>query len=250
MRGFSLIEMAVVLMIVGTLLSGVLVAVSQTMESGRRTNALVQLRQVEEALYGFAQTYGRLPCPATAATAGREAPTTLTAVGGACTGAHGFVPGATLNMFGTINSDGLLLDPWGNPLRYSVSTDTAGGFAAFTSVAGMQALYDDVSTELVAGANMLRVCDTAACTNVIFANTAPAVVLSMGANWATYTSALEQANSGNGGTTLVNGSNTYRIPDNDDFVSTTYSEENFDDLLVWLSPHILFNRLISASKLP
>lgn len=229
--GFSLIEMAVVLMIVGTLLSGVLMAVGQSMESGRRTNTAVQLRQVEEALYGFALTMERLPCPSTLASAGREALIPPVA-GGLCTQAHGFVPYVTLGLFGTINSDNLLTDPWGNPLRYSVSTELAMGSPAFTSSAGLKTLYDFANTLLVPGDDMLRVCNSAAC-GTILADTVPALVWSMGPNGAGFTSADETEN-------------------NDDditFVSRTYSEEFFDDQLVWLSPHVLFNRLINAGQL-
>lgn len=71
-RGFSLIEMAVVLLILGTLMSGVLVAVTQTTESNRRSNARTQLRTIEEALYGYAQAFGSLPCPASVTSAGAE----------------------------------------------------------------------------------------------------------------------------------------------------------------------------------
>jgi len=247
-HGFSLIEMAIVLMILGTLLSGVLMAVGQSTENARRTKALVQLRQVEEALYGYAQSMGRLPCPATAATAGSEAPITLPAAGGVCTAAHGFVPATTLGLFGAFNADGLLLDPWSNPLRYSVSTKAVGANRAFTSTLGLRALYAAVSTELVAGGTMLNVCDNSACSAVTLADTVPAVLISMGANWAAFTHANELANAS--GATLVNGGNTYSVTNTNTFVSTNYSEENFDDQLVWLSPHVLFNRLISAGKLP
>jgi prepilin-type N-terminal cleavage/methylation domain-containing protein len=248
-QGFSLIEMAIVLMILGTLLSGVLMAVGQSTENARRTRALVQLRQVEEALYGYAQSMGRLPCPATAATAGREAPITLPAAGGVCTAAHGFVPATTLGLFGAVNADGLLLDPWSNPLRYSVSTKAVGANRAFTSTLGLRALYAAVSTELaVGGGTLLSVCDNSTCSGLTLADTVPAVLISMGANWAAFTHANELANAS--GANLVNGGNTYSVTNTNTFVSTNYSEENFDDQLVWLSPHVLFNRLISAGKLP
>src|SRR5688500_2018312 len=113
-KGFSLIEMAMVLMIIGTLMGGILVAVSQTTENSRRATARNQLREVETALYGFAQLNGRLPCPALHDSNGIEDPDG----GGGCTRSNGFVPSATLNLNGAVNADGLLLDPWGNPLRY------------------------------------------------------------------------------------------------------------------------------------
>jgi type II secretory pathway pseudopilin PulG len=237
-------EMAVVLMILGTLMSGILVAVSQTTENNRRSAALLQLRQIEDALYGYAQANGRLPCPATAASAGKEAPVG----GGICTAWHGFVPIATIGMYGSINADGLLMDPWQNPYRYSVAQKSVSGNRAFTSTAGMDLIYANSATELVAGTEMLRICDGSACAGTVIAETVPAVVLSMGADWATFTSANEQENAS--GTTLTNGSNSYSVTNTRTFVATGYAEDLFDDQLVWLSPYIMFNRMISAGKLP
>jgi len=73
-RGFSLVEMAVVMLILGLLLGGLFTSIGQSTDNKRRTDTLNQLALVEEALYGFAQAYGRLPCPSTVASAGVEAP--------------------------------------------------------------------------------------------------------------------------------------------------------------------------------
>ncbi|MDP2285944.1 MAG: prepilin-type N-terminal cleavage/methylation domain-containing protein, partial [Pseudohongiella sp.] len=107
--GFTLIEMSIVLLIMGLILGGLLAALGQSTESTRRTDASTQIKLIEEALYGYAQTYGRLPCPSTHLTAGVEAPVG----GGACTANHGFVPSATLGLQGAVNPDGLMTDPWG-----------------------------------------------------------------------------------------------------------------------------------------
>lgn len=240
--GFSLMELAVVLMIIGTLMSGILVAVSQSTANARITNAKAQLRNIEDALYGYAQTNGRLPCPATNSSSGLAAPVT----DGTCTVNHGFVPASTLGLYGSINSDGLLLDPWQNPIRYSVASNicaTCGANRSFTSTSGLDTMFNAGSLTTT---DMLRVCDTSACSGVVYADQAPAVILSMGANWASYTAANEEANAGDGTTQL----GTYNVTNTNDFVYTTYSEDNFDDQIVWLSPHVLFNKLVSAGKLP
>lgn len=245
--GFSLMELAVVLMIIGTLMSGVLVGVAQSTANARITNAKAQLREIEEALYGFAQANGRLPCPASATSDGEEDPVGT----GDCNEPNGFVPVATLNLYGPVNEDGLLLDPWRNPVRYSVATQTCtscGGTRSFTSSTGLAQVFDDgaISTN-----DMLRVCSMANCADasaVIYADLVPAIVYSMGANWADYSSDDEIQNSGDGSTML--GAYNIKSSADDDFVSTTYSEEDFDDQLVWLSPYVLFNRLVSAGKLP
>src|SRR5688572_9709541 len=153
-RGFSLIEMAMVLVILGTLLGGVLVAVSQTAENGRRTTARNQLREIESALYGFAQVHGRLPCPALDNSNGYESPLG----GGTCNSNHGFVPATTLNLNGAINTDGLLLDPWQNPIRYSVAGTTT---PEFTDDDSIRDFFDGGG--IFTPANMLRVCPSSAC---------------------------------------------------------------------------------------
>ena len=237
--GFALVEMAMVLMIMGILLSGVLVAVGDSNRSIRITQTRNQLQQIEEALYGFAQANGRLPCPATDTSNGIEDP----AGGGACTVTHGLIPNVTLGIYGAINTDSMLLDAWQNPVRYSVSDATVTAGRAFTSVAGMSELFNDNDLGTL-GANLFNVCDDDVCTNTLI-NNSPAIILSMGDNWSSFSSDNETENAE---TTL--GASAYEVSDDYFFVDTDYSEENFDDQIRWLSPHILFSRLIQAGQLP
>jgi len=240
-HGFSLMEMAVVLMILGTLMSGVLVAVSQTTENNRRTNALVQLRQIEEALYGFAQTHGRLPCPASDSSNGIE----VTDGGFGCAIWYGFVPASTLALYGSINAEKLLLDAWGNPFRYAVGEFSHSGNYVFTSQVNLRSFYN-ASGAGITNANMLRICNNSTCEpDEIISDTIPALILSMGADWATCTSANEIANS-----CEFTSANGYSLPADKDFVKRDYAEDLFDDQLIWLSPYVLFNKLITAGKLP
>lgn len=238
--GFSLLEMAVVLMIMGILMSGVLVSVSQTTLNARRSTALAQLRQIQEALYGYAQTQGRLPCPAIANGTGKEDPVGT----GVCTVIHGFVPAATLGFDGPTNQDGLLLDPWQNPYRYSVASVTP---SIYTTTAGIDTSFATVSTS-----NAMRICSATTCSGTeILTDIAPAVVLTMGEDWITTTSAAELHNANN--TAPLVGSvsgNSYFVNNDYDFISANYTEDQFDDQLVWLSPYVLFNRMVSAEKLP
>ena len=241
--GFSLLEMAVVMLIVGLLLGGLFTAIGDSTQIKRRTDAESQLELVEEALYGFAQANGWLPCPATNSSAGQADPVG----GGACTSFHGFVPARTLGLQGPFNSQNLLLDPWGNPLRYSVSDLTLTGDRAFTSAAGMGKLFANVAL-MVPGANMICVATTAACGATILSNTVPALIYSLGNNWGNFSSAFELENV----TPPVVGPGWGTVANNN-FVSTGYAEEGaneFDDVLVWLSPSILFSRLVSAGQLP
>lgn len=232
--GFSLMELAIVLMIIGTLMSGVLVAVSQTAESARITAAKAQMREIEEALYGFAQAYGRLPCPATDLS---MPPNTEDAT---CP-EHGFVPSGTLGLDGSADANGLLLDPWEQPLRYSVVTTAGAGNPDFSNQASIQSFFNAGTT--LTNANMFEICEDDTCVDLI-SDMVPLVVLSLGSNWNTYTSAEELLNAGD---QVMSG---YAIKDDFSFVSATFSEENFDDQIIWLSPYVLFNRLVEAGKLP
>ena len=238
--GFSLIEMAVVMLIVGLLLNGLFVALGDTAVSRNRSAATTELESITEAMYGHAQTTGRLPCPALVTSAGVEAPNG----GGVCTSAHGFVPATTLGIQGSIDTNGLLLDPWGNPYRYSVSVLASGGNRVFTSVAGMQSQF--AVGALPVNNNLICIAGAIACGAPVYANSVPALVYSMGADWASFTSALQLENANS----VVAG---FRMASNNDFANSDYSEEGanaFDDILVWIPPNILFSRMISAGKLP
>lgn len=111
-------------------------------------------------------------------------------------------------------------DAYGSVLVYAVTKEFADSTTLFTlSTAG--------------AANTMRVCTTAACTAYL-TNNAVAVIVSRGANWANTPSADEAENT-DGDT---------------DFVSHDFVQSGFDDLVVWLSPNILFNRMVAAGQLP
>ncbi|MEX2130470.1 MAG: prepilin-type N-terminal cleavage/methylation domain-containing protein [Pseudohongiellaceae bacterium] len=230
--GFSLIEMAVVLVIVSVLLGGLLVSISQTQESGRRNDAEAKLDEIMQALYGYTQATGRLPCPATATSSGAEAPVG----GGVCTQAYGFVPSATLGLSGAVNADGLLVDPWLSPYRYSVTTSNA---SAFTTANGMR------TTTMSSLAPALRICADTACTTVI-ASGLPVVIMSLGADWAVFDAGDPEEVENSGEVTLSG----YRHGNDANFVFRTYTEDNFDDLLSWMSASILYTKMIAAGRLP
>lgn len=228
-------EMSVVLFIVSLLMGGLLMSVSETREAMNRTDATDRLEEITQALYGFAQANGRLPCPSTVASSGVEAPLGgSVGAGTPCTQQYGFVPAVTLGLTGSVNADGLMIDSWLSAYRYSVTTANNN---AFTSANGMR------TTTMPTLAPNLRVCEEAACTNIIASN-APAVILSLGEDWQAFTSADEVENSGEA---TVDG---YRQPNDNDFVDTEFIEDTFDDLITWISPNVLYTKLIAAGQLP
>ncbi len=245
--GFSLVEMAVVMMILGLLLGGLFTAIGQSTDNKRRTDTQSQLELVEEALYGFAQAYGRLPCPSTITSAGVEDPVG----GGACTVAYGFVPVVTLGLPDVPSSNGLMLDAWRNPLRYSVSAlvSPSAPNRAFTSVTGLAAQFPQA---LTAGTGLFCVGSIAGCNGggyagTVYANTVPAVIHSSGGMDFTATSTDEAENLGG---TLGVAPNTIAVANDVEFVNRVYTDDVYDDLVTWISAPVLYSRLIQAGRLP
>ncbi len=70
--GFTLIEMAVVLLIVALLLGGLLPTLTSRVEQQRLGEVRKQLDEIEQAAIGFALINGRLPCPASSSSNGAE----------------------------------------------------------------------------------------------------------------------------------------------------------------------------------
>lgn len=246
-RGFTLTEMAVVLVIVALLIGGMILpmAAQQDLRSSVETEKL--LVDVSEALYGFAMTHGRLPCPADptiptgGANAGLEA-TTGTGSALTCSNANGVgvLPWATLGL--------KEVDAWGNRFTYRVVVEFARGATGQTSFTGI-----GCPPPVNPASSAFALCSQGNLTinGGAVANNVPAVVISHGKN-------------GSGafrpdGTQLATGSDVDERDNqliaggtdmvNVNFVSKTPTQ-TFDDLVVWVSPNILFNRMIAAGRLP
>ena len=83
--GFSLVEMAVVLIILAFVLGALLMPMQVQREQLFQSETNKLLETAKKALLGYAQSQGRLPCPAVGS--GVEAVT-----GGVCDQAVGFLP--------------------------------------------------------------------------------------------------------------------------------------------------------------
>lgn len=204
-HGFTLLEMAIVLAIVGLLLGGLLPVISGQMEQQRRNETRKYMDEVRDALLGYAISTAnkRLPCPDTNGDGTAEATCTTVA-----------------QQVGTLPYKDLGVaekDAYGNVLMYAVTREFADSATHF-----------NLST-----AGTMRVCTTAACTANL-TSTAAAMIVSRGANWANTPSADEAENT-DGDT---------------DFVSHDFIQNGFDDLVIWISPSILFNRMVTAGQLP
>ena len=265
--GFTLVEMAVVLAIVGVLMMGLLLPLGAQLEQRQITDTRTRLEDAREALIAFAIINGRLPCPATTASAGIEAP-----AGGACTKPYdGFLPARTLS-FNPQSRDGYAIDVWNNPIRYAVSTGPTGSnsnvFTTFTS--GSAGIKYWVQTNGFAAPQLkpdLRICSTAAgitgaggaavcgaINDITDAASVVAVIYSTGKNFASGGAAgIDEA--ANWNTNPADPTKlTTLLPDRV-FVSHTPAPAGatggeFDDIVLWIPAATLFSRMIAAGALP
>ncbi len=217
--GFSLFELALVLIVFGLLAGGMLSNLSGQRRYGEEQRAQGQLELSQEALYGFAISHGRLPCPANptldsaASDAGNED----------CSREYGVLPWRTLGLGET--------DPWGQRLSYYVrqtfTTPPASGARA------------GFSLDSIGNANIRP----AANAGNKLADALPAVLVSHGRNGfggyrqngqRTSASHLDEQENADADLIFVN-----RLPD-----------DNYDDQVIWLTSSILNSRLLAAGRMP
>lgn len=213
--GFTLVEMSIVLVIVALLLGGLLPVISGQIEQQRRNETRRYMDEVRDALLGYAVSHKYLPCPDTSNPADgiANAPCNI----------------AATQQFGTLPYNDLGVgskDAYGSVLVYAVNKDFASSAVPFT-------LTTSTTT-----ATAMQICSTDNCAPPHLTSTAVAVIISRGANWGSATSTPETEN--------INGPTT----GDRNFVSHDFVQNGFDDLVVWLSPNILINRMVTAGQLP
>jgi prepilin-type N-terminal cleavage/methylation domain-containing protein len=276
--GFTLIEVAIVLLIVGILL-GYTVALFPKQQDLKKYRAVeVEMDRVIEAIIGFAQVNGRLPCPAIPNSNGNEDG------GGAtdCNNYGGFVPVNTLGLTGKLNQDTLLIDPWGSPYRYYVSNSdfNAAGGSDFVRVGEMRAVglvdsdadgYIDLDgVYVICDDNGVDISDECNGATEVFGRAAgaggpyagaPFVLLSLGKNWADtpVNDELENRGGALSTTTLLMplglSGNEYFLknvagPETTFVHRPTGFADDFDDVVRWVSPSVLYSKMIEAGQLP
>ncbi len=218
-KGFTLVELAIVLVIVALLTSGLLLGVSAQRNAAENIDAQRQLENIREALTGFALSRGRLPCPALPNLANNDANAGLEN----CAQPHGVLPWVTLGLPET--------DPWGQRFTYyahgSFTGAVPGGaLASFT-------LDTDGNANIKASA--------ASTSNI--ASNLPAVVVSHGSRGAGGWQPGGNQLPGATGDELENANANLT------FVAAQPSG-SFDDLLTWVVPSILKSKMVAAGRLP
>jgi len=224
-NGFSLVELAIVLVIVALLTSGMLLGISAQRNATENVDAQRQLENIRDALLGFAMANGRLPCPAlpnlanTDANAGKEN----------CAQPHGVLPWATLGLPET--------DPWGNRFTYFASSKFTAALSA-----GTQASFTLATGVAPDTAGLANIKEFGSSGNYI-ASDLPAVIVSHGSRPA---GAWQP-----GGNQLPGAINDELENANANltFVSRTPSD-SFDDILMWIPSSVLKAKMVAAGRLP
>ena len=244
--GFSLIELAIVLMIIGVLIGSFVGTLGSRIERSRYVDNRAELDAIKVALYGHAVSQGfpHLPCPdcrtasCGALTAGNFANDGIEDRNGAVCDANtdgtlGNLPWQTLGVGEK--------DPWGNRYSYWVSDTVADNTAAAFQ---LTSVINSATINTRVGDNLATLTDTAA-----------AVVFTHGSNGygAISVDAVMK-------TAAVSDDEVENTNDDNTFVSRNISEPGsqtaggddfeFDDVLVWLSEFELKGKMVQAGALP
>jgi prepilin-type N-terminal cleavage/methylation domain-containing protein len=218
-NGFSLVELAIVLVVVALLTSGLLLGISAQRNAAENIDAQRQLETIRDALTGFALTRGRLPCPALPNLANTDANAGLEN----CAQQHGVLPWAALGLSET--------DPWGNRFTYYASSSFTGAVPAGALASFTLATTGNANIKASSGS----------VGNV--ASDLPAVVVSHGSRGAGAWQPSGAQWPGAAGDELENA-------DADLTFISGQPSNTFDDLLTWVVPSILKSKMVAAGRLP
>ncbi len=263
--GFSLIEIAVVLVIISVLATMVAIPLSSQLEQKRGEETRKQIELAKEALMGYAMANGRLPCPANSASNGAASYCTLgtgacvaTTVAivailahGRCSDSNGLLPAVTLGV-APIDAQGFAIDAWEegsnmHRIRYAVSKfeNPAGTFPVTAANGIRTATMDTVAMTtsehlVICGTGLTAASSATACSAGLTTLTdrAVAIVYSLGRNGTTAFADLSFDEKNNQGS-------------NADIVfSAGNASATFDDITSWISLNTLFAKMVQANKLP
>ena len=229
--------------ILALMIAGFLAPLATQVDQRNISDTQKSLNDIKEALMGFALANGRLPCPAD--------PTIATGAANAgveraiCTGANvnGVLPWTTLGVNET--------DAWGHRYTYRVTASFADAIAANTVTPPVSCAPTPLPTQSsFALCSQGDITITDGSSNI--ATQIPAVVVSNGKDgYGAYTNLGTQLSTTGAGTDELENTNA-----NATFVSRIYTDNPaaaggaFDDIVVWITPNILLNRMVAAGKLP
>ena len=218
--GFSLLEMAITLAILGILLSTMLPSLATHMENQRNRDTRASLQQIRETLLAHAAIHGRLPCPT------RESDPSATGYGleycDDSIAEEGYLPWRSLGVPATDAWGSIRLgrdDAWRNHWLYRV--DSLFAIAPFS--------LDDTTGS---GNLRLEVRDDQGRLLTNRGQPPVALVCSMGSNGQM-----------DGGNATVESAPQARY-------QLSHAGNTFDDICVWISRPMLVSALLHSGRLP
>jgi len=250
-KGFTLVEVAVALGIIALLLAGALIPLSTQFDVRNVADTQRAMESIREAITGFAQANGRLPCPAdgTIAAGGTNAGKEL------CPNAFGVVPWATL---GVPETDG-----WGRRFSYWVSPIFADAMGTTFGCTPAPVPAPTQSSFALCSLGTLTVNTRNESTHAFNAIglMLPAVIISHGKNgFGAYTPGgvtlaapagtdeIANANHASAATTFFSRIPTPSRSPCSDAAGPSFCE--FDDIVVMISSNTLIARMVAAGRLP
>ncbi|MBI2311785.1 MAG: prepilin-type cleavage/methylation domain-containing protein [Betaproteobacteria bacterium] len=240
-----MVEIAIVLLIVGLALGGLLLPLNTQLDLQRVSETNRTLSEVKDALIGYALANGRLPCPASSASNGAESfAGGGNASNGNCSNFYdGFLPAATLGITPT-DQQGYALDGWDNRIRYAVTNSNSN---AFSKTDGMKATgMGSLAPDLYVCASGNGINPGTNCGSAVSLTTqAPLVIYSIGKNGPTGGTGTDEGANPN-----PNGGTADRVYVSHEQTVASAPNGEFDDIVTWISANILYSRMVAAGKLP
>ncbi|QSI77902.1 type II secretion system protein [Niveibacterium microcysteis] len=231
--GFTLIELAVAMTVIAILGASVLMAVRVQMVQRQTSETRAALEEAREALLAFAAANGHLPCPSLggAPDQGQENRDPNTK---ACKSRRGLLPWSDLGI--------VAIDGYGRRLAYATGNEVSDASPPITLDTSVAATKLSVQGGQALG------------TRIASDGAAVAAIWSFGPNGLFGTTADGNTIDGSataGADETTNGTNSASV-----VISRPISENAgapggaFDDEVIWISRYVLFNRMITAGKLP
>ena len=274
--GFSLVELAIVLLIVGILMLSLMSTLSSQVDQRNFDDTRRRLEQARELVLSFAIVNGRLPCPARSTSAGvevrvadndatvanrgkcQDAGAVVDYYGGAPGGAvGGLLPAATIG-YQQVDNEGFAVDAWQNRIRYVVTnliTSCSGTSTTphFTNKINLKqnGITCQPSDLIVckSGTGITATACGGAANQIMTQDLLAVIIYSTGKNFA---SAQDAATATAAGRTdeaaNLNGDRVFvfHTPTSSDVASGG----EFDDQFMWITAGELYGRLIAAGVLP
>lgn len=225
--GFSLIELSIVLLVLGLLLTSTIAGLSDLVWRARYAQAKKDLLLTQEALIGYVISNGGLPCPDTdgyQANPGTSDGEANSDGAGGCDDENGYLPWVDLGLKAR--------DPWGNLYLYRIDTDYAKPPPILDQLVTFDLTETDGNIEVHDGSGGSKVAD-----NIV------AIFFSVGPNGYMVAGSSPSADENE------------NLDNNLTFVDKAYvaagaGAPEFDDIMHWLSSFVLKSKMVEAERLP